>query len=100
MFANAPESAAPNATLGSAVERLYGSWDALDSTLDTIGDEPTDLWESAAVWSGSSLGLTGAAIRDLWSRTYPPIVDDEAAVVALALSDDPSPAREAARELL
>jgi DNA-directed RNA polymerase specialized sigma subunit len=59
-----------------------------------------DIWTEAARQADAFVGITAAAIRDLWQNDHAAIVGDEAALVALALSDEPSLDREAAREAL
>lgn len=87
--------------MNTAVERLYGSWDALNAALDALPGEPADIWSAA--WEGADRDATGDAVRDLWSQDeHPgfPSAEAEAAAVELARSPHWSPAREAAREAL
>jgi DNA-directed RNA polymerase specialized sigma subunit len=67
---------------------------------DDDADDARDIWAEAARLADDFIGITAAAIRDLWAHEHAAIVGDEAALVALALSGEPSSAREAAREAL
>lgn len=59
---------------------------------------PRDIWADAQ--PAESNGIVADDMRDLWTRTWPGLGDDEHRVVALALSDAKTAKAEAAREAL
>jgi hypothetical protein len=63
-------------------------------------EDACDIWADAAREADEYIGITAAAIRDLWDGEHPAIAGDEAALVAFALRGDASTAREVARETL
>jgi RNA polymerase sigma factor (sigma-70 family) len=67
----------------------------------TRSNDDVDIWAAAAQLADDFIGITAAGIRDLWEAEHPGVPNAEApALVALALSADPSTAREEARERL
>jgi DNA-directed RNA polymerase specialized sigma subunit len=66
---------------------------------DLIEDE-FDIWAAAAKDAEAVIGITAAAIRELWGAEHPAVAGDEAALVELALTGEDTTAREVARETL
>lgn len=59
-----------------------------------------DIWAEAAKDAEAIVGITAAAIRDLWGNEHPAIAGDESDIVAHALYGEDTTAREVAREAL
>jgi DNA-directed RNA polymerase specialized sigma subunit len=63
-------------------------------------DDARDIWAEAARQADEFIGITAAAIRDLWNDEHPQVSGDEAAAVRFALDGEPSTRREEVREEL
>jgi DNA-directed RNA polymerase specialized sigma subunit len=59
-----------------------------------------DIWAAAARLADEFIGITAAAIRDLWNDEHPQVAGDEAEAVRFALDSTPSTRREEIREEL
>lgn len=73
---------------------------ALVEAFEDFEEPARDIWAAAAKDAEAVIGITAAAIRDLWGADHPAVAGDEAALVELALSGEDSTAREVARETL
>jgi DNA-directed RNA polymerase specialized sigma subunit len=65
-----------------------------------IDDDARDIWAAAARLADEYIGITAAAIRDLWNDEHPALDGDEASAVRFALDGEPSTRREETREEL
>ena len=74
--------------------------DSVAEYAEADAEDVRDMWAEAVKASESVIGITAAAIRDLWGNEHPALVGDEAAIVAHALYGDDTAAREVARETL
>lgn len=67
---------------------------------DFDDEDARDIWATAARLADEYIGITAAAIRDLWNDEHPQLAGDEAEAVRFALDGDPSTRREETREEL
>jgi DNA-directed RNA polymerase specialized sigma subunit len=67
---------------------------------DFDDEDDRDIWAAAARQADEFIGITAAAIRDLWNDEHPALAGDEASAVRFALDGEPSTRREETREEL